>query len=164
MPSSSPLKVFQFNLTQLQSLPWVIHSKVLCIQSTMLPVTWSPLTHNTLVSLLQQPSPGLFFSSHSKQSENCVLLLVRPWDVTAECSSTSLGGNWAAWTDFPSQPFAPCGLFWFYQLMPRTEDTCPWVNTQCQFESIFFPCFSQAWLLSLNSHCLSFCHHSWLLS
>lgn len=41
----------------------------------MLLVTWSPLTQNMLVSLLQQPSPGLFFNSHSKQSENWVLLL-----------------------------------------------------------------------------------------
>lgn len=122
-------------------LPWVSHSNELCIQSTMLPVTWSPLTHNMLISLPQQSAPGLFFNSHCKLSDNWVLLSAPTWDVPAESSSTSLGVKETVWTDFTSAPFAPFGLFWFHQFMPRTKDTCPWVNTQCQFESISLPCF-----------------------
>lgn len=65
---------------------------------------------------------------------------------------------------FFNSALCPCGLFWFDQLRPNMWDPCPSVNTQCQFESTFLLCFSQAWLPPLYSHCLSFCHHSWLLS
>lgn len=61
---------------------------------------------------------------------------------------------------------APCPMWSISILSIYAKDGVymPLSKHQCQFEPIFLPCFSQAWLLPLNSHCVSFGHHIWLLS
>lgn len=85
IPSSWPLKVFQFNLTQLQSLPWVIHLKYFafspqCSQSPglhSLIICWFHYSNSHLLDF------SLIVMANKVKTEYCFLSALGMWPQNA---------------------------------------------------------------------------------